>query len=101
MKPLDTALSKAMVKVIVPPSSTLASEMVTAALSSLLIVPVPVSVVSSKSSMERGRERSSDTVKPTVKVSLLSITSSWVVCTVKVLVSPAVPAKVTAFVLAV
>ena len=83
-------------KVIDSPSLALASFTVTAAswLSSLLIVPVPVSV-------DVMPEGASDTVRPTVKVSLPSTTASSVVDTVNVSVSLAVPVKLSAVVLAV
>ena len=80
-----------------PPSAAPASAIVTVALppvppsSSSVIVPVagvPVVTPSGASEM----------LRPTVNVSSCSITSSWVVATVKVCVSPAVPAKVRAVV---
>ncbi len=66
------------------PSSAFASFTVTAALSSLLMVPVPVSVAVTPLG-------AFDTVSPTVKVSLASRTASSAVETVKVLVSLACP----------
>ena len=73
------------------PSEALASFTVTAALSSLLIVPVPVSVaVTPLGALE--------TVRPTVKVSFASSTASSVVSTVNVSVSPLAPVKVSAVV---
>ena len=86
-------MSSVAVKVILSPSSALASFTVRVAVSSLLMVPVPLSVAITP--------ESPGTVKPTVKVSSLSVTSSWVVATVKVLVSLAVPVKLSAVVLAV
>ena len=68
--------------------------MVTVELSSLLIVPVPVSVAVTP-------DGASETVRPTVKVSAASTFASSVVETVKVLVSALVPVKVNAVVLAV
>ena len=68
------------------PSSALASFTVTAALSSSLMVPVPVSLTVTPVGAP-------DTLKPTVKVSLASSTASSSVETVNVLVSPLVPLK--------
>ena len=78
------------------PSLALASFTVTVALvaSSSLIVPVPVSV-------DVTPEGASETDRPTVKVSVPSTTASSFVDTVNVLVSFAVPVKVSALVLAV
>ena len=94
VKPPCTALSSVTVKVMLSPSDALALLIVTAALSSLLMVPVPVSVAVTP-------EGALETLKPTVKVSLASNTASSVVETVKVLVSLAVPVKLIAVVLAV
>ena len=85
-------MSSVTVKVILEPSDALALLMVTAALSSLLIVPVPVSVAVMPDF---------EVLKPTVKVSLASNTASSMVDTEKVLVSPFVPLKESAVVLAV
>ena len=85
-------MSSVTVKVILEPSDALASLMVTVAVpSSLLMVPVPVSVAVMLSVVP-------ETDKPTVNVSLASSTASSVVDTVKVSVSPAVPLKVSAVV---
>ena len=81
-------------KVIPSPSSASASFTVTVAPSSLLMVPAPVSVAVRLSAVP-------ETLKPTVKVSAASSTESSVVDTEKVLVSPLVPVKVKAVVLAV
>ena len=94
VKPPCTALSSVTVKVMSPPSSALALLMVTVALSVLfeassLMVPVPVSV-------DVTPEGASETLRPTVKVSLVSTTASCVVETVKVLVSLAVPSNESA-----
>ena len=88
-RPPCTALSSVTVKVISLPSVALALLIVTAALSSLLMVPVPVSVAVMPDF---------EAVKPTVKVSLASSTASSVVETEKVLVSPVVPVKLSAVV---
>ena len=64
----------------------------TVALSSLVIVPVAVSVACTPDF---------PVVRPTVKVSPASTTSSSVVATVKVFFSPAVPAKSSVAVFAV
>ena len=87
--PPATALSSVTVKLSESPSLAEASAMVTAALSSLVIVPVAVSVAVTVTEVP-------DTARPTVKVSSASTTASWVVETVKVSVSPAVPVKVSA-----
>ena len=71
MKPPDTGWSSVTVKVIALPSAALASLMVRAGLSSLLMVPVAVSVAITLESPV--------TVKPTVNVSLGSSTASSVV----------------------
>ena len=94
VSPPCTALSRVTVKVIPEPSEALASPIVTSALSSSLIVPVPVSV-------DVTPDGASETVRPTVKVSFASSTASSVVDTVKVSVSPAVPLKLIPAVLAV
>ena len=73
------------------PSSASASAMVTSAWSSLLTVPVASSV--SVTDVPAG---ASEAVRPTVKVSSASSTSSSVVDTVKLCVSPLVPVKVRA-----
>ena len=73
------------------PSSAFALFTVTVAPSSLLIVPVPVSVAVMLSDVP-------ETLKPTVKVSFASSAASSVVETVKVCVSPFVPVKVSAVV---
>ena len=89
VSPPDTALSSVTVKVIESPSAALASAMVTAGSSSLVIVPVAVSVASTVAEV-------SDTARLTVKVSSGSSAVSSVVETVNVCVSPALPAKVSA-----
>ena len=83
-------------KVSASPSSAAASSMVTAASapSSLLIVPVAVSVAVTVAEV-------SVTARLTVKVSWCSFVVSSVVDTVKLCVSPAVPAKVRAAVFSV
>ena len=91
LSPPCTALSSVTVKVIFSPSDAFASFTLTAALSSLSMVPVPVSVAVTLSDVP-------ETVRPTVKVSSASSTASSVVETVKVWVSLAVPVKVNAFV---
>ena len=86
VKPPTTALSTITVKVIESPSVADASPTVRVAVSSLVIVPVAASVADMVITV-------SEMVRPTVKVSAASTTSSSVVATVKVFVSPAVPAK--------
>ena len=58
------------------------------------MVPVAVSVAVTVAEVP-------ETARPTVKVSSSSTTSSWAVATVKVFVSPAVPAKASPAVFAV
>ena len=94
VKPSGTALSSETVNVIASPSSALASAIVTVALSSLVIVPVAVEVAVTSWVVP-------ETAKPTVKVSSSSISSSSLVETVNVCVSPAVPLKVSAVVFSV
>ena len=94
MSPPVTALSSVTVKVITSPSSAEASSIVTAAASSSVIVPRPVSVAVTLACVP-------DTVRPTVKVSSASESVSSVVATVKVCVSPFVPAKLSAAVFSV
>ncbi len=85
VRPPDTALSSVTVNAIPSPSSAEASSMVNAgALSSLRIVPVAVSVVVIEAFVA---------VRLTVNVSSGSNAASSVVATVKLFVSPAVPAK--------
>ena len=86
VRPPVTALSSVTVKVIASPSSAAASAIVTAAPSSSRIVPVAISVVFTDVL---------EAVKPTVNVSSGSRWESSVVATVKVCVSPCVPAKVS------
>ena len=81
-------------KEIESPSDALPSSIVTSAPSSLLIVPVPVSVDVTPAG-------ASETLKPTVKVSSPSSTASSFVATVSVFVSPAVPVKLIPAVFAV
>ena len=71
------------------PSSALPSFTDTSEASSLLMVPVPVSV-------EVTPEGALDTDRLTVKVSSYSTTASSLVDTVKLLVSPFVPLKLSA-----
>ena len=87
MKDALIALSSVTVKVIESPSLADASAIVSVGgrLSSK-IVPVAVSVAVTVTDV-------SETVRPTVKVSAVSATASSVVATVKVCVSPRVPAK--------
>ena len=93
--PPDTALSRVTVKVMESPSLAEASAMVTAALpSSLVIVPVAVLVAVTVTVVP-------ETPRPTVNVSFVSTTASSVVDTVKLCVSPAVPANVSAVVFSV
>ena len=94
VKPPETALSRVTVKLIESPSLAEASAMVTAGSSSLVIVPVAVSVASTAAEV-------SDTARPTVKVSSASSAVSSVVETVNVCVSPSVPVKVRAVVFSV
>ena len=86
VKPPDTALSSVTVNVIESPSSADASAIVSPGASSSRIVPVAVSVAVTVSSVP-------ETDSPTVNVSADSTSVSSVVSTVKVCVSPAVPAK--------
>ena len=88
-KPPDTALSSVTVKVMASPSLAEASAMVTAALSSSLIVPVAVSVAVTDAVVP-------ETLRPSVNVSFGSTPVSSVVVTVKLCVSPAVPVNVSA-----
>ena len=94
VKPPETALSRVTVKLIESPSLAEASAMVTAGWSSLVIVPVAVSVAVTVAVAP-------DTARLTVKVSSGSTAVSSVVVTVKLWVSPAVPAKVSAVVFSV
>ena len=93
-KPPCTSLSSVTVKVMLSPSGIVVLLTFTVAVSSLLIVPVPVSL-----SVTPGGAL--DTLKLTVNVSSDSTTPSFVVATVKVWVSLAVPVKAIAAVLAV
>ena len=89
-RPPATALSSVTVKEIASPSLAEASAIVTAALpSSLVMVPVAVSVAVTVTVVP-------ETLRPTVNVSSVSTTASSVVDTVKLRVSPAVPANVSA-----
>ena len=91
VRPPDTALSSVTVKLNESPSLAETSAMVTAASapSSLVIVPVAVSVAVTVAVVP-------DTARPTVNVSWCSLSVSSVVATVKLCVSPAVPANVSA-----
>ena len=91
VSPPCTAADSVTVKVILSPSFALASLMVMVELSSLLIVPVPVS-------LDVIPFGAFDTLNPTVNVSLPSTFASSVVETVNVSVSPFVPVKVSAVV---
>ena len=88
MSPPCTASDSVTVKVMSSPSSAFVSFTVTAALSSSLTVPVPVSLTVTF-------EGAPETDRPTVKVSFASSAASSVVETVNVLVSPFVPVKVS------
>ena len=96
VRPPAIALSRVTVKVSESPSSAETSATVTAACapSSFLMVPVAVSVAVTVAEVP-------DTARPTVKVSWCSCVESSVVDTVKLCVSPAVPAKVRAAVFSV
>ena len=99
VSPPATALSSVTVKVIASPSLAEASSIVTAGvllpcLWALMIVPVAVSVAVTCNDVP-------ETVMLTVKVSSSSSSASSAVATVKVCVSPAVPAKVSPAVFAV
>ena len=91
VRPPEIALSSVTVNVIASPSLAEASAMVTSASapSSLVIVPVAVSVAVTGAVVP-------DTAKLTVNVSWCSLSVSSVVETVKLCVSPAVPANVSA-----
>ena len=96
VSPPCTALSSVTVKAMESPSDLAASLTVTVAASSLLIVPVPVSVdVILLASVVP------ETASPTVMVSLASSAASSVVATLKVCSSSAVPVKLIPAVLAV
>ena len=88
VSPPGTALSSVTVNSIPSPSSAEASSMVTAGgtWSSSVIVPVAVPVAVTVAEVP-------DTLRATVKVSSDSSSLSSLVATVKVCVSPAVPAK--------
>ena len=92
--PPDTAFDNVTVKLIESPSLAEASPIVTAELSSSLIVPVAVSVAVTVAVVP-------DTARPMVKVSFGSTSVSSVVDTVKLLVSPTVPVNVSAVVFSV
>ena len=94
VSPPGTALSSVTMKVIESPSLADASAIVNAAASSSLIVPVAMSVALTVSSVP-------ETARLIVKVSSGSLAASSVVATVKVCVSPAVPAKLSAAVFSV
>ena len=91
VSPPCTAAPRVTVKVMSLPSDALALFTVTTAPSSLLMVPVPVSIAVTLSEVP-------ETLRSTVKVSLPSTTASSSVETVKVLVSLAVPVKESAVV---
>ena len=86
VKPPCTALSTVTANEIAEPSVFDALPMDTVAVSSLVIVPVAVSLAVTVSDVP-------ETARPTVNVSPASTTSSSVVVTVKVCCSPFVPAK--------
>ena len=94
VSPPETALSRVTVKVRSSPSSAETFSMVTAGSSSLVIVPVAVSVASTVAVVF-------ETARLTVKVSSGSSAVSSVVETVNVCISPAVPVKVRAAVFSV
>ena len=96
LNPPGTALCSVMVKVSVSPSTALALAIVNtgSVSSSLRIVPVAVDVAVTLAEVP-------ETLRPTVNVSSSSSSASWVVATVNVCVSPAVPAKLIAAVFAV
>ena len=89
VSPPETAASSVTVKVIPSPSSADSSPIVTAGASSLLMVPVAVSVAATTADVL-------ETLRLTVKVSFGSTSVSSVVETVNVFCSPAVPANVSA-----
>ena len=94
VSPPDTALSSVTVKVRESPSAALSSAIVTAGVSSSVIVPVDLSVAVTVVSVP-------ETSRPTVNVSSSSTSPSSVVATVKVCVSPLLPTKVMAAVFSV
>ena len=94
VRPPATALSKVTVKGMDLPSVALPPTMVRVALSSLLIVPVAVEVAVTLWVVP-------EILKPTVNVSSASISSSSLVETLKLCVSPAVPLKLSAVVFSV
>ena len=94
VRPPATAASSVTVNSTPAPSSAEASAIVRVGKSSLRIVPVAVSVDTTFSEVP-------DTVRLTANVSSDSTSVSSVVATVKVCVSPAVPAKVSAAVFSV
>ena len=94
VRPPDTAAFSVTVNVIVSPSEALASAIVTAGLSSLVMVPVAVEVAVTLWVVP-------ETARPTVKVSSPSTSASSVVETSNVCVSLAVPVKVRAVVFSV
>ena len=96
VRPPDTARSSVTVNVICSPSAADASSIVTVAKapSSLVIVPVAVSVAATSVAAP-------ETSRFTMNVSSGSASASSVVATVNVFVSPAVPVKVSAAVFAV
>ena len=85
-RPPATALSSVTVKVIESPSDALASSIVTAGASWLMMVPVAVSVAVTAVWVP-------ETATLTVKVSSSSWSASSVVATANVFASPAAPAK--------
>ena len=87
--PPDTAVCSVTVNVIESPSFAEASATVADELSSSVIVPPAVSVAVTVAVVP-------DTARPTVNVSFGSTSVSSVVATVKLCVSPAVPANVSA-----
>ena len=88
VSPPETAASSVTVKVIPSPSSADSSPIVTAGASSLLMVPVAVSLAVTGAEVL-------ETLRLTVKVSFGSTSVSSVVATVKLRVSPAVPVNVS------
>ena len=89
VNPPDTALSSVTVNVRGSPSLADASAIVNVAVSSSAIVPVAMSVALTVREVP-------ETVRLTMKVSSASTLESSVVATLKLCVSPAVPANVSA-----
>ena len=88
VRPPDTAWSSVTVNMRESPSAATTSAMVTAAASSSKISPVASVAVTANDVPA--------TLRPTVKVSSDSLAASSLVCTLKLCVSPAVPANESA-----